>query len=190
MDLDWIDAKLPESSPALRNRMAGVTVQVDELADAIRRITEDMRPGLLSTLGLVSAVRYYVDKFATRTGVACELTTSHDEVPVDDRIWINIFRLVQEALNNVFKHASASRVRIALRRDDEDTSLVAEDDGIGLPAVSSADRRGFGLVGMRERVSSLNGRFALTSGPGRGVRIEAAIPITSTVESNRAIAVP
>jgi len=177
MDLDWIDAKLPEDLPPLRKKMAGVAVEVDELADAIRRLTEDMRPGLLSTLGLVSAVRDYADKFSARTDIACELSTSHAELHVDDEIGINVFRLVQESLNNISKHASASRVVIALERDAAGLRLVVEDDGIGIVAAQSDERKGFGLVGMRERVSGLNGRFSIASESGRGVRIEAAIPL-------------
>jgi two-component system NarL family sensor kinase len=135
-----------------------------------------MRPGMLDVLGLVAAIEDYVDKFATRTGIHCDLTTSPGEIKVSDQIGINTFRIVQEALNNVQKYAQATRVSVHLEQSSDGIALVVEDNGIGLPQDADGGRHGFGVRGMKERVAILNGRFSITGLPGQGVRIEVVIP--------------
>jgi len=177
MDLDWIDYRLQTAAPSVTGKMAGVSAQIDELADSIRRLTEDMRPGLLNTLGLVAAVKEYVERFAARTGIRCELAAGNDLVDVGDQAGIGIYRIVQEALNNVLKHAAASRVSVTLRRAGNAIALTIADDGVGLPETADTSRQGFGVLGMRERVATLNGEMTLTSQAGRGVRIEVVVPM-------------
>jgi len=179
MDLDWLDSRLTAVPPAMMSKMAGITQQIDELADSIRRITEDMRPGMLDSLGLIPALQDCTDKFSARTGIRCELTATPHEIAVDDAIGISIYRIVQEALNNVLKHATATVVAIDLCHDGAAIVLTIVDDGVGMADVGAGERKGFGLAGMRERVGILNGELALTSQPGRGVRIQVSIP-TST----------
>lgn len=176
MDLDWVEARLPPATPLLPDKMALVSVQIDDLTDSIRRITDDMRPGMLDTLGLVAALRNYVEKFSAQRGIACELTASDEEIEAQDNAGIGIFRIVQEALNNVQKHAKATRVRVDLQRSDDSITLVIEDNGIGLPETEQGGRTGLGVRGMKERIAILNGRFSITSRTGQGVRIAVVIP--------------
>ena len=176
MDLDWLDANRQTRNSRIPIKQATISVQVDELADAIRRITEDLRPGMLDILGLSAAIENYAQNFSQRTGIRCELAVSHDDVDVEGKVAIGIFRIVQEALNNVSKHASASRVEVVLDYRDGEVVLVIHDNGQGMREISSDGRAGFGLLGMRERVSILNGRIAIDSKAGKGVRIEVAIP--------------
>lgn len=176
MDLAWLDTHHPSDSPRISERQASIGAQLDQLADSIRRITEDLRPGMLDTLGLGVAIRNYADKFAERTGIACELVVSDEELKVEDKLAIGLFRIVQEALNNVFKHAAASCIRIELKQANGQVALMVEDNGIGLVNTHGGIDSGFGLLGMRERVSILNGRINISSPPGKGVRIEVRIP--------------
>jgi len=177
MDLDWIDARLPSDLPAVSAKMGGVAAQIDELTDSIRRLIEDMRPGMLDTLGLVTAIEDYVNKFAARSGISCEWSSSHDEIDAGDRAGIGLFRIVQEALNNILKHAQATRVSVALRHTGDTIVLLIADNGRGLPDADTPGRKGFGVLGMRERVSILNGKFSMTSTPGEGVRIQVVVPV-------------
>jgi len=178
MDLERMESKLlPGESPA-KTRLPPIFEQIREVADAVRRICEDLRPGMLDALGLPAAIEGHVSSFAARTGIPCELVMSHEDFAVDGDVAINIFRVVQEALNNCMKYAKASKIGVTLQFSEHDISLIIEDDGIGLAAKGKGGRIGFGLLGMRERVNTLNGQLSITSEPGRGVRIEAVIPIT------------
>jgi len=176
MDLDWVESRLPVTTPLLPAKMANVSVQIDDLTDSIRRLIEDMRPGMLDVLGLVAAVEDYVDKFVARTGIGCELITGGDEIKVNDEIGIGIFRIVQEALNNVQKYAQATRASVRLQQSSDQITLTVEDNGVGLPKTTDEGLAGFGVRGMNERVAIMGGRFSITSPPDHGVRIEAVIP--------------
>ena len=174
MDIERLEAKLlPTEAKA---GLPAILGQVYQVVDAVRRISEDLRPGMLDALGLPAAVESHVNSFAARTGITCELAMSHDDFPVDGNIAINIFRIVQEALNNAMKYAKASKVVVTLQFSAQEISLMVEDDGIGLAEQGKDGRIGFGLLGMRERVTSLNGQLSIASEPGHGVRIEVVIP--------------
>jgi signal transduction histidine kinase len=131
---------------------------------------------MLDTLGMNAAIENYVKKFSGRSGIPCELTMSHNEFEVNDKVATSIFRLLQEALNNVLKHARASKVRVDVQCSDEAVTLAVEDDGVGLPETLSEGRPGYGLPGMRERVATVEGQFSILSRSGHGVRVEVVIP--------------
>jgi len=154
MDLDWMESKMTPTSAQVSTKMASVNGQIDELADSIRHLTEDMRPGMLDTLGLTVAVEDYLVKFSARTGINCEFDTLEGELKVPDEVAIGIFRIVQEALNNTQKYAKASRVSVLLRQTDHAIRFKIDDDGLGFPDTASEVRKGFGLRGMQERVSN------------------------------------
>jgi len=177
IDIDRLEMTVAKNDPAVAARLAEFGESVIEVVDAVRRISEDLRPGMLDVLGLVAALENLASNFSRRSGIQCQLTTTHEEVKVADEIAIGIFRIAQEALNNALKYAGATQIRIDLRCSDEEIGLVVEDNGKGLPGPAEGDRRGFGLIGMRERVGNLNGTFAITSQLGQGVRIEAVIPV-------------
>jgi len=176
IDLDWLEARLPPLEPPLQNRLAGIDIEIDHIVDSIRRISEDLRPAMLDNLGLNAAIENYVSRFSIRTGIACEVTLGRGKLDVGDKIGTAIFRLIQEALNNVLKHAQATRVAIGVQHKAGELLLLIEDNGTGLAETTGNGPSGFGVAGMRERVALLNGRFTLTSLPGQGVRIEVMIP--------------
>ena len=177
MDLDWLDGRLHPTEPRVSAKLATLRTQLDQIVDTVRNLMEDMRPGMLDTLGLDVALENYVDKFAARTGIRAKLTTPDVTIDVGQKIAIGIFRIVQEALNNVSRHAAASEVSVQLFKSGNEIVLAVEDNGHGLPEAHKLRGKGFGILGMRERVQILSGQFTMTSEPGKGVRIEAHLPI-------------
>lgn len=139
----------------------------------VRDVSNLLRPSVLDDLGLVPALRGLVDDFSRGTRVDATLTVGDPLGPLPDDLEVVIYRVIQEALTNVARHAAARRVQIRLEADRERVRLAIEDDGRG---VSGEPVPHLGLLGIRERITTLGGRLQLGGGPGRGFRIEAVIP--------------
>ncbi len=181
IDLNWIRPRCAGLEPSVTDRLASAFRLVERTVDALRRISEDLRPGMLDDLGLAAAIEHHVAQFTEHTGIPCALAMNREEFDIDDKLATAVFRLVQEALTNVARHAAAGRV--AVRIDDQDGTirLSVQDDGCGFAL--PANKKTFGLLGMRERVKTLKGRLEIDSAPGRGTRIEAWIPRAAEVRA-------
>jgi signal transduction histidine kinase len=144
----------------------------------VKTMLRRLRPMTLDSLGLVPALHELCEHWEEQTGVSCGFFPFAVPEDLDDLTCITLFRLVQEGLTNVARHAHATQVRVELRRDvrNEQLRLSIEDDGRGMAAAGAAPA-GFGLIGMRERVANLQGRLRIGSAPGQGVRIEAMLPV-------------
>jgi len=165
----------------LKERLNALLGILDQVADTARSISENLRPGMLDVLGLNAAVQSHVEKFMLCTGIKCSLTMSHDEFALEDKLATALFRIVQESLTNVAKHAKAQQVEIQICRMEHKFLLIIQDDGIGFTA-EACGKNGFGMIGMHERVRSLGGEFVVESNPGSGTRIEVDIPLYEEIE--------
>jgi signal transduction histidine kinase len=136
---------------------------------------------MLDDLGLVSALRWYVDRQAQRTGVVAQFTADPLDARLPPELETTCFRVAQEALTNVARHAQARHVNVRLRQREAELELVVEDDGSGfdVPAARARAARGvsMGLLGMEERVLLVGGRIDITSAPGRGTEVRARFPL-------------
>ncbi|HYE25552.1 MAG TPA: GAF domain-containing sensor histidine kinase [Clostridia bacterium] len=149
---------------------------VDRTIDGIRRIIARLSPLVLQELGLVAAIRKEAKDLARTAGVHARVAISDDIGRLAPEVEAAIYRVVQESLHNVAKHAQAKSVNIQMSREDGILTLTVEDDGVGISATASPSRRSFGLAGMRERVSTLGGTLKLSSRKGQGTRITVAVP--------------
>lgn len=174
IDLAWLRGKCGEIEPAIMDRLNAALALVERTVDALRRISEDLRPRMLDDLGLAAAIEHHVSQFSQRTGIPCDLAMNREEFDIDGATATAIFRVVQEALTNVVRHAGAGRVVVRIDEDNGDIHLELRDDGRGFAEGSS--RKSFGLLGMRERVNMLGGRLEVRSAPGEGTAIEAWLP--------------
>jgi signal transduction histidine kinase len=165
----------------LKERLSSLLGVLNQVADTARSISENLRPGMLDVFGLNAAVQSYVEKYTLCTGIKCLLTMSHDEFEFDDRLATALFRIVQESLTNVAKHAEAKQVEIKIFKMDNRVVLIIQDDGVGL-APDACSKNCFGMIGMRERVRSFGGEFVLESNSGYGTRIEVYIPLFEKFE--------
>jgi signal transduction histidine kinase len=159
--------------------------QIDATIKAVRVIINDLRPAVLD-LGLHAAVDWQAKEFQRRTGIACELQIDHEEFTLDDKRVTALFRIVQESLTNIIRHAQASHVRISLQRSEGELRLQIADDGVGY--VPDALRKGnrFGVIGIKERIHALGGTFSIASTPGKGMAIMLSIPIADRRYPNAA----
>jgi len=134
-------------------------------------------------LGLTAAVDWQIAEFQRRTGIACELVSDGRELHVSDRCATTLFRILQESLTNVSRHARATSVRVELALDEESITMTVSDNGIGLNKGGGQKPGSFGLVGIEERVRILGGKCVITSRPNAGTTVHVAIPVADNLLS-------
>jgi signal transduction histidine kinase len=178
MDVAWAVQRAKTSLPEVAEKLDRALAILDEGVEMKRRIIEELRPTLLDNLGISAAIDWQVRQACERAGLHCELNLAEIELPPE--VAIALYRIVQEALTNIVKYASARNVDVDLIGDDDGVSLVVHDDGAGLPAGVESSRLSHGIAGMRQRVRALNGSFRIGSKPGSGTTIEVFIPVPKT----------
>jgi signal transduction histidine kinase len=176
MDLAWLEARLG-GDPEFRERMHRLGNLIDQGIDLKRRIIETLRPSLLDHLGLASALQWYVEETCRDAKLACRLRISEKLERLPPDLEIAFYRLVQEGLNNVVKHARARSFELDLERTPEGLRVVMADDGVGIGDLAKAKALAHGLAGMMHRVRSLGGTFDVTGGKNGGTRIEVCVPL-------------
>lgn len=176
MDVAWIARKLdPAAFAEYRERFDRLLETLDSGIALKRRIIEGLRPPLLKELGVVAALRTLGEEFAQNSGIAITLDLPDADPDLPQEAALALFRIAQEALTNIRRHARARSVKLGLRTEAEGIRLSVEDDGVGFDA-SSPKGRHHGLAGMRHRVQMFSGAFRVDSVPGAGTRIVATLP--------------
>ncbi len=150
--------------------------QIDQAIESVRRISSELRPPVLDRLGLAAAVDWLVRDCEGKTDVAIVLNVEKLGEPVDPLVSTAIFRIVQEALTNVVRHASAKQVRVELVGSDDTLALTIHDDGRGIEPTAAEGPRSLGIIGMRERVHLVGGSFRIEGGPDKGTAISVTVP--------------
>jgi len=149
---------------------------LDRTLDALRRLAADLRPTVLDQLGLSAGIRSFARDFEARTGVRTRVNVAAPDIRLDRDLATTAYRILQEALTNVARHAGARRVDIALHASPEEISLEVRDDGRGISEQELASPGSLGLLGMRERARSQGGDVLITGTPGRGTIVRATLP--------------
>jgi len=165
-----------DKDAALKRRLDRMEGQIDATIAAMRRIAADLRPLTLDDLGLVPAIESLVEDFGRRTGVRCELAVSDADMQMPAAHATAVFRIVQESLTNVAKHAMASLVEVVVSGDAQGVTVTVRDDGVGFSTADPRKPQSFGLLGVRERAFLLGGEARVTSAAGAGTEVEARLP--------------
>lgn len=173
MDTMWLKDRV-HGEPAAK--LEAMLTMLDSAVASTRRIAADLRPLVLDDLGLVPAIEWLVQNFVQRTGVRCELDID-EALELGEPYATAVFRMVQESLQNVAKHARASEVRVNVARKDGAMELAVQDNGIGFRTDDPRKPQSLGLVGLRERAHLLRGEVDITSEAGVGTRVHARIPL-------------
>jgi signal transduction histidine kinase/CHASE1-domain containing sensor protein len=175
IEADMLSARTSARHPRLHERALSTLCQIDATIKSVRQIINDLRPTVLD-LGLNAAVDWQIREFRRRTGIECELVENHLDIKVSDQCATALFRILQESLSNISRHAQASRVRIELRVERGWVWMTVADNGIGLHASGRHKPGSFGLVGIEERINILGGTFDVTSTPGDGTTVHVSVP--------------
>jgi signal transduction histidine kinase len=149
---------------------------VDETIHNVRRISSELRPAILDDLGLVDALEWHAEEFEKRTGITCTIKVPRLGFELGPDLRIALFRICQEALTNVARHARASAARIVLAGTRDHVLLEVRDDGAGIPPAALTDVKSLGLLGMRERARAFGGEVVIRGAPGKGTVLRVNIP--------------
>jgi len=169
--------ELPRDATQPSNRAESIVRLVDETIQIVRRISAELRPGTLD-LGLVAAIEWAAEEFEERTGTKSQLDLVQDDVVIDGERATALFRILQETLTNVARHANATRVNVRLAREEGSLILEVHDDGKGISDEELSAGGSLGILGMRERALLLGGELAISGAPGEGTTIKVRIPET------------
>jgi two-component system sensor histidine kinase UhpB len=178
MALAMLARRLPADQPQLADKAAYVDALVDRTIEAVHRISLDLRPSMLD-FGIVAALEWQVKEFEKQMGVSCKFTSNEKEIDLSADHAIALFRIFQEALTNIAKHAGATRVTVALQRLPQHVALTITDNGGGVQADDRKKPGSFGLRGMSERARALGGTMALSRAPGGGTIVTIKIRLTA-----------
>ncbi|HEU5303343.1 MAG TPA: PAS domain-containing protein [Gemmatimonadales bacterium] len=178
IDLAWLKPRVADR-PALGERVQSIIVRIDDAMDTVRRIATDLRPSVLDDLGLVAAVEWQAQEFERSTGITAQLEVQATHPELDDVCATTTFRILQETLTNVARHAHATRVNIALRVSAEVLTLEVRDNGRGISEAEKASPHSLGLVGSRERAIACGGELVIGGVRGKGTTVSLRIPVRS-----------
>ena len=178
MDMTWMTRHLPASEGALLARIRESIQSIDDGVKAVRTICSGLRPGVLDDLGLAAAIEWQANEFVARYGVPCEISVPPVDLHLDGDRATATFRIFQECLTNVIRHAQAKSVRIILTQEEENILLVVEDDGVGFSESGNSNPLGsLGLLGMKERAQFCGGNVQISSTPGSGTKVTVRVPV-------------
>ncbi len=150
---------------------------IDSTIQVVQRISAELRPGLLDDIGLFAAMEWQAEEFQKRTGIACELSVSSQKINFDQERSTAIFRIFQETLTNITRHASATKVRVNLVKKGPMLELTIKDYGKGINEKKISDPKSLGLIGIQERVHFLGGDIDIKGIRNKGTTITASIPL-------------
>lgn len=177
IDLLWLHNRLYEERQDLQEKMNSIDLLVDRAIDVTRRIASDLRPGVLE-FGIVAAIEWQAREFQNRTGIRCEITSANEEISLDPDLAVTLFRIFQEALTNISKHANASLVRVDFRDTDGWLELEVRDNGRGITRDNMLKPKSFGIRGMLERARNLGGKIEISGAPAQGTVLSVRVPHT------------
>ena len=186
MDLSWLQQRLPTTDPAIEQRFKRIHESLSAGVDLKRRVVEELRPTLLDNMGLFAALRWQFKETCRRAGLRCTETIPDSELKFNPDAAIGVFRIVQEALTNILKHAEAKSADLIIGIDNDTFSLRVADDGKGIPPSRLKTITSHGLASMRHRIAALGGTWEVRSPASGGTVVIAVIPLPRMLSTERA----
>jgi signal transduction histidine kinase len=178
LDLSLLANKLPVNLVPLKEKAKALSAHIDATIQTVRRIATELRPGILDHLGLIAALEWQANEFQTRTGIKCDVHTDLHEPVLTPDLATAFFRIFQETLTNVIRHAGATHVTVNLKEAAGRIILEVKDNGRGISAEDISNPRSMGLLGMKERAALLGGAFKIGAAPnGKGTLATVSIPL-------------
>ncbi|MDD5299181.1 MAG: histidine kinase [Gallionella sp.] len=177
MDLSWMVQRLPADNQALTNKLKTIEELVNRAITSASNLAHSLRPGFLDCFGIIAAIEIEAQEFSKRSGISCTVIKSQENIELPEAHSITLFRICQETLNNILKHAHAKHVQIEIVKGTDHLELIISDDGVGFSEAARNKPRSFGLRGVQERVAHLGGTVKIASTLGRGTQIAIFVPL-------------
>jgi signal transduction histidine kinase len=185
LELTWLASRLPPRLRTLHAKAKSMAEHIDEIIHSVRRIATELRPGLLDTAGLLAALEWQAQEFQKQTGIQCRVKAAIKETLWNQDLNTAFFRIFQETLTNIIRHANATKVNVRLAEMSRHLVLEVKDNGRGISEAEIHNTRSIGLLGMRERAALLGGEVRFSGEPGKGTSVRVRIPLSSQHKSNR-----
>jgi len=179
IDVSWIEEMLEEDRNEISDKAQEVSELVTKAIGKVQKISSELRPTLLDDLGITAAIEWQINKFQNRTGIRCHFVCRPAELHLTNKPSTEIYRIFQETMTNVARHAEATEVEITLTKSDESVVLEVKDNGRGITDEEISNSRSIGLVGIRERAYSLHGDLKINGEPGKGSCVMVTFPTGS-----------
>lgn len=177
IDVSWLKGRIPAGESVLHDKIIGMKHLIDDTLDWVRHMSAELRPVMLDDLGLRAAIEWLLEGFSQRHTIDTELEATHGDWQIDSATSTAAFRIVQECLTNVARHADASEVSVKLIHHEDAIEVVVHDNGRGFDPAHKGTRQTFGLLGIRERADTLGGQCSITSAVGTGTTITVRLPL-------------
>jgi signal transduction histidine kinase len=182
IDVAWLQKHMASTAPIMQKKLAGMLRMIDQIADTIQHISQELRPSVLDALGLPEALEWQLSELKKRTGQRINLRILPENLVLDKETSTNLFRIIQEAVRNVARHAQATELSVSLEIKDDIVLAEVHDNGVGIPEETLHNIHAFGLSQMRERAESMGGKLTITSRPGYGTTVQLALPLRPIYE--------
>lgn len=180
MDLTWLAQRLPQDDIALHEKAQTMSNLLDTACTSANDLAHSLRPGFLDCFGFVAAIEIEAEEFTKRTSIPCKIIKSDENIDLPSEHSITLFRVFQETLNNIMKHAAARNVQIEIIKEGNCVALIVSDDGKGFDETSRNKPRSFGLRGIGERIKHLGGDVRIISELGKGTQVAVCVPLDNS----------
>ena len=177
IDVAWLQERIGKSESACQDKIAGMRRLIDDTLHWVRRMSAELRPIMLDDLGLTAALEWLLEEFSRRHGIPARLEVTGQDDSLAKDCGTAAFRIVQECLTNIARHARAQQVSVSLDIAGQRLSILVEDDGVGFDPEAKPPHKHFGLIGIRERAEMLGGKCQLVSAPGAGTSVRVDLPL-------------
>ena len=178
LDMSWLARRLPGDNKPLQAKTQAMSKLIDETIDILQKTVTELRPEILDDLGLLAAIDCHAKEFENRAGIKCKMSLEPCIGDIDRELATVIFRIFQETLANIIRHANATMVKVNLREKAGRLMMTVEDNGMGITERQISDPKSFGLIGMRERIFRWGGEFKISGTRNKGTTVILSIPLT------------
>ena len=177
MDVHWLGQRLPPDRPLLLDKIKTMSRLINTTVHTVRRISSELRPKILDDFGPSAAMEWQTNEFRSRAGIQCDFRSEPEDILLDQARSTALFRIFQETLTNIARHAYATKVEAILQKNSDTIELTVRDNGVGITAKQNADPKSWGIMGIRERVHSLGGQVKIVGVPNQGTTVQVSIPL-------------
>ncbi|MDB5249229.1 MAG: domain S-box protein [Segetibacter sp.] len=185
MDISWLNKKLTKKDEVVAKKIKGVLELIDGTINTVRKISAELRPSILDDFGVAEAIEWQSTNFTKHTGIPVEFSSNVNDYKFSPAISTGLFRIFQESLTNVSRHAQATKVVCTLKKYPNCLKLTISDDGVGFDVNKKGERKTLGLLGVKERVLMLDGKFNIASEPGKGTAISVELPLLQIATTHK-----
>ena len=184
LDVHWLQKRMPEELDELEKKTRSMADLIATTVNSVSRICSELRPAILDDVGLSAAIEWQAGEFTSRTGIVCNIQTEPRQIKLSEELSVAIFRIFQETLTNIVRHAQASEVDVQLRLTPHEFSMRVSDNGVGIEADEPHKFNSFGLLGVKERVRGFNGELTFCTGDKGGACLDVVIPAPDLAAAN------